>query len=375
MSSYFLHPVHVRPEMDRMAEYVPGESQEAFSARTGIPIEQLIKLNSNESPYGPAREVMQALGSHNSYNNYPDTESSALRQALAEYVGVSSHHIVVSHGSNELINLLWHIFLSVGDNIICCPPTFSLYTFITTFCGAYVVEVPRTTDYEVDVDAVIQALTPETKLIVLCSPNNPTGNPVSEQDMLALLDTGRIVMVDEAYVEFADDPKGFAHLVPRYRNLVVMRTFSKWAGLAGLRIGYGIFPEWIVSYMRRAQCPFEVNLAGHIAAIETLKHLDYTLDKVHLIVQERKRLFKLLSSYPYLEPIPSQGNFILTRVDEDEVKMQQIRKAVESYGIMLRYFNHPYLRNYVRLTVGMPEHTDIIECALNTLDIPQCQYM
>jgi histidinol-phosphate aminotransferase len=358
-----------------MAEYIPGESQEAFSARTGIPIEQLIKLNSNESPYGPACEVMQALGNHSSYNNYPDTESSALRQALAEYVGVADHHIVVSHGSNELINLLWHIFLSVGDNIICCPPTFSLYTFITTFCGAYVVEVPRTADYEVDVDAVIQALTPETKLIVLCSPNNPTGNPVSEQDMLALLDTGRIVMVDEAYVEFADDPRGFAHLVPRYRNLVVMRTFSKWAGLAGLRIGYGIFPKWIVSYMRRAQCPFEVNLAGHIAAIETLKHLDYTLDKVRLIIEERERLFKLLSSYPYLEPIPSQGNFILTRVDEDEVKMQQIRKAVESYGIMLRYFNHPYLCNYVRLTVGMPEHTDMIERALNTLGISHCRYM
>jgi histidinol-phosphate aminotransferase len=366
--------VNVRPELDRMAEYIPGESQEAFSARTGIPIEQLIKLNSNESPYGPAPEVIQALGNQNNYNNYPDTESYALRQALAEYVGVPGHHIVVSHGSNELINLLWHIFLSVGDNIICCPPTFSLYTFITTFCGAYVVEVLRTADYEVDVDAVIQALTPETKLIVLCSPNNPTGNPVSEQDMLALLDTGRIVMVDEAYVEFSDNPKGFAHLVPLYHNLVVMRTFSKWAGLAGLRIGYGIFPEWIVAYMRRAQCPFEVNLAGHIAAIETLHHLDYTLDKVRLIVEERERLFKLLSSYPYFEPIPSQGNFILTRVDEDEIKMERIRRAVESHGIMLRYFNHPYLRNYVRFTVGTPEHTVLIERALNTLGISQCQH-
>jgi histidinol-phosphate aminotransferase len=153
-----------------------------------------------------------------------------------------------------------------------------------------------------------------------------------------------------------------------------MRTFSKWAGLAGLRIGYGIFPEWIVSYMRRAQCPFEVNLAGHIAAIETLHHLDYTLDKVRLIVEERERLFNLLSSYPYFEPIPSQGNFILTPVDENEVKMERIRRAVESYGIMLRYFNHPYLRNYVRFTVGTPEHTRLIERALNTLDISHCQH-
>ncbi len=287
MYTYSSRPVHVRPELDRMAEYIPGESLETFSARTGIPIHQLIKLNSNESPYGPAPQVMKALGDYTNYNNYPDTDSTALRQALANYTGVDSRFIVVSHGSNELINLLWHIFLSVGDNIICCPPTFSLYTFITTFCGAYVLEVPRTEDYEVDVEGILTALTPETKMIILCSPNNPTGNPIQEQDVLTLLKTGRIVVVDEAYIEFSDHPQGLAHLVPEYRNLIVMRTFSKWAGLAGLRIGYGLFPQWIVTYLRRAQCPFEVNLSGHIAAIETLKHLDYTLDKVHRIIDER----------------------------------------------------------------------------------------
>lgn len=357
----------VRPEMDRMAAYIPGESLEAFSTRTGIPVQGLIKLNSNESPYGPAPEVMQALGDHRSYNNYPDTDSTALRAALADYAGIDSRHIVVSHGSNELINLLWHIFLSVGDNIICCPPTFSLYTFITTFCGAYVLEVPRTIDYEVDVTAVIAALTPETKLIVLCSPNNPTGNPICEDDLLTLLETGRIVVVDEAYVEFSQQPRGLAHLVPQHKNLIVMRTFSKWAGLAGLRIGYGLFPEWIVAYLRRAQCPFEVNVAGHIAAIETLKHLDYTLDKVQRLVAERQRLFDVMSSYGYLEPVPSQGNFILARICEEEVKMEQVRGVIESYGILLRYFNHPYLQNFLRVTVGLPQHTDRLAQAFDQI--------
>lgn len=368
MYSYSPRPVHVRPELDRMAEYIPGESQEAFSARTGIPVKQLIKLNANESPYGPAPQVVAALGNHFSYNNYPDTDSHLLKQALAEYTGVDSRHLVISHGSNELINLLWHIFLSAGDNVICCPPTFTLYTFITTFCGAYVLEVPRAEDYEIDAEAIIKALTPETKIIVLCSPNNPTGNPVSEQDILTLLDTGRIVMVDEAYTEFSDTPKGLAHLVPQYRNLIVMRTFSKWAGLAGLRVGYGIFPEWIVSYMRRAQCPFEVNMAGHIAAIETLKHIDYAMDKVRLLNEERGRLFKMLAKRPYLTPLPSQGNFILTEVDVEEVKMERLKLAVESHGVMLRYFNHPYLRNFVRLSVGRPEHTDLIAHALDNLE-------
>ncbi|HEY6411259.1 MAG TPA: aminotransferase class I/II-fold pyridoxal phosphate-dependent enzyme, partial [Ktedonobacteraceae bacterium] len=253
---------------------------------------------------------------------------------------------------------------AVGDNIICCPPTFSLYTSVTTLCGAYVLEVPRTADYAVDVEGILEALTPETKMIILCSPNNPTGNPVDEADVLALLETGRIVVVDEAYVEFSDQPRGLAHLVPHYRNLVVLRTFSKWAGLAGLRIGYGLFPEWIGEYMRRAQCPFEVNLAGHIAAIETLKDLPYVLGSVRKIVKERERVFNVLASQAYLEPLPSQGNFILARVSNEDVDIRHVRTIVESNGILLRYFHHPYLRDFLRVTVGLPEHTDKLARAL-----------
>src|SRR6266581_1088800 len=268
------HDVSVRPELESMTAYLPGESLVAFSTRTGIPLQHIIKLNSNESPYGPVPSAIEALGDCKNYNNYPDSDATILRAALSEYTGLEGCHIVLSHGSSELINLLWHIFLSVGDTIISCTPTFSLYTSVTTFCGASVIEVPRTVDYEVDVESVFAALTPSTKLIVLCSPNNPTGNPIAKDDLLALLESGRIVVVDEAYVEFSSRPKGFVHLVPQYRNLVVLRSFSKWAGLAGLRIGYGVFPEWMTHYMLRAQCPFEVNVAGHIAAIETLAHLE-----------------------------------------------------------------------------------------------------
>ena len=365
MNTYIPRNVHVRPELDRMAEYIPGESPEAFSIRTGIAVDCLIKLNSNESPYGPSPSVLSALSDHRWYNNYPDTNATALRGALSAFTGLDARYIVLGHGSMEVISLLWHIFLAVGDNIICCPPTFSLYTSITTLCGAYVLEVPRTADYEVDVEEILEALTPETKMIVLCSPNNPTGNPVAKDDVLALLETGRIVIVDEAYVEFSEQPRGLAHLVPHYRNLVVLRTFSKWAGLAGLRIGYGLFPEWIGEYMRRAQCPFEVNVAGHIAAIETLNDLEYVLGNVRKIVRERDRVFNVLAGQVYLEPIPSQGNFILARISSDEVDIRQVRMVVESYGILLRYFHHPYLRDFVRVTVGLPEHTDKLACALS----------
>ncbi len=117
--------------------------------------------------------------------------------------------------------------------------------------------------------------------------------------------------------------------------------------------------------MRRAQCPFEVNVAGHIAAIETLRHLDYTLANVQRIVRERERLFEMLASQAYLEPIPSQGNFILCRLLDEEAKMEHVREGVETYGILLRYFNHPYMHDFLRVTVGLPKHTDKLEFALS----------
>jgi histidinol-phosphate aminotransferase len=369
-SSPSMRYTSVRPELDCIVEYMPGESLEAFSARTGIPIHQLVKLNSNESPYPPIPEVLKALSDYTNYNMYPDTNSVALRSTLSSYTEVDPQFIVVGHGSSELIYLLWHIFLSAGDTIICCPPTFSFYTTCATLCNASVLEVPRATTYELEIEGILAALRPSTKLIVLCSPNNPTGNPVHEKDVLTLLETGRIVVVDEAYVEFSNQPHGIARLVPMYKNLVVLRTFSKWAGLAGLRVGYGLCPDWIAQNIRRAQNPFEVNMAGHIAAILTLNNLDYVQNNVRRIVSEREHLFKLLAQQPYLTPIPSEGNFILAHLRDDTVKIEKVRATVESHGILLRYFQSPSLQNSLRVTVGLPQHTERLAKALASLDVP-----
>jgi histidinol-phosphate aminotransferase len=359
----------VRPELDYIVEYIPGESLEAFSDRTGIPFHQLIKLNSNESPYPPIPEVLKALSDYTNYNTYPDTNSTALRSALSTYTELDPKFIVVGHGSSELIFLLWHIFLASGDTIICCPPTFSFYTTCATVCNASVLEVPRTSSYELDIEGILAALRPSTKLIVLCSPNNPTGNPVSEEAVLTLLATSRIVVVDEAYVEFSRHPQGMAHLVPMYQNLVVLRTFSKWAGLAGLRIGYGLCPEWIAQYIRRAQNPYEVNMAGHIAAILTLNNLDFVQNNVRQIINEREHLFKLLAQQPYLVPLPSEGNFILAHLRDEAVKIEKVRASVESHGILLRYFQSPSLSTSLRVTVGLPEHTERLAQALSSVQV------
>jgi histidinol-phosphate aminotransferase len=352
--------VQVRPELAQVEDYVPGESLAAFSARTGVPVDRLIKLNSNESPYPPSPRVSQALGEHDRYNLYPDPEGTALIAELAAYTGISPEHIVLSSGSNELITKLWSAFLSRGDSVLTASPSFSLYTTATTLAGGGTLAVPRRTDYELDVPAMLAALRDDTKIIVLCSPNNPTGNLVARADMEALLATGRIVVVDEAYIEFAGDDalaNSPIPLVAQYPNLVVLRTFSKWAGLAGLRLGYGVFPTWIVPHVRKLQLPFEVNLAAHIAAHETLRDLPLMRERITELVAERHKLFAVLSGQPYLRVFPSRGNFLLADVTDSRLSIAELRSRMEADGILLRYFRTPDLARHVRITVGTAEHT------------------
>ncbi len=360
--------VPVRPELERVAPYEPGESLDAFSARMGIPVERLIKLNSNESPYGPSPRVLAALGNYAHYNLYPDPAAPALRAALASYVGVPIEHIFVSNGSNELIQLLWKVFLGPGDSVVLCPPTFSLYTTATTVCGGITLPVPRRPDFSIDPEAICAALLPETRAIILCSPNNPTGNPVPLEDIEALLETGRIVVVDEAYIEFTDmDRLSAARLVPQHDNLVVLRTFSKWAGLAGLRMGYGIFPTWMIPHLFKLQLPFEVNVAAHIAAIETLADLETVRERVALIVAERARLYQVLAAQPFLHVLPSEANFVLAYLTDERLHISDVRAALESEGILVRFFRSHDLARAFRVSVGTPSDTDALARALTKI--------
>jgi histidinol-phosphate aminotransferase len=359
--------VQVRPELANIEAYIPGESLDAFSARTGVPEARLIKLNSNESPYGPSPRALAALSDFTRYNYYPDPEGMQLRAALSEYTGVDAAHLVVANGSMEVIRLLWQAFLAPGDSIVTCPPTFSLYTTASTLCGSETLAAPRGPDYGIDVEAIVAALRPSTKLIVLCSPNNPTGNLVSREAILTLLETGRIVVVDEAYIEFAGPDAVSASpiaLVPEYDNLVVLRTFSKWAGLAGLRLGYGAFPLWLVPHLRKLQLPFEVNLGAHIAAIETLADLPIMRERIAALMCERDLLTDALTEQPYLCVSPSQGNYVLAEITDPALTLATLRAQIEAAGILLRYFRTPDLARHFRVTVGTGEDTAAVRRVL-----------
>ena len=333
---------------------------EVLGERVGISAEQVIKLDGNENPYGCSPKVQRALAATNSYHIYPDPLNRELRQLLEEYAGFSQEYIAVGSGSDELIDLILRLTLELGDKVINCPPTFGMYPFSTEVCGGKIVNVPRKSDYSIDVAALKSAIDERTKVVFITSPNNPTGNLTSEEDVLELLQTGVLVVVDEAYYEFAGE--SVASLVLSYPNLIVLRTFSKWAGLAGLRVGYGILPPQINEVIYEIKLPYNVTIAAQIAVRETLADMDYMQGWIDAIIAERERLFQKLRAQGILDPIPSKANFILCRVLKGNAL--EIKLGLEKKGIFIRYFDTPMLQNMIRISVGKPEHTDAVIKAL-----------
>jgi histidinol-phosphate aminotransferase len=350
----------IRPELVTMNGYIPIEPTEVLNQRTELPSSKVIKLDGNENPYGCSPKVYQALATYPYYHNYPDPEQRELRKALEGYTGLGRQHIVCGMGSDELIDLILRLFLEPGDEVINCPPTFGMYPFSTDVCGGRVVDVPRTKDFTIDIVGIKKALTNRTKAIFVASPNNPTGDTATEKEIRELVGTGKIVVVDEAYFEFSNVT--MANLVPSYPNLIVLRTFSKWAGLAGLRIGYGFFPVEIAGYLMKIKQPYNANAAAQAAVLVSLADIEYLRANVARIVKERERLFGKLKELDWIRPYPSQGNFILCSLLEGKAKeiWQQLRKK----GIFVRYFDTPRLKDCLRISVGKPEDTDALVKAL-----------
>ena len=382
----------IRPELVTMKSYTPIEPTEVLSQRAELPLDKIIKLDGNENPYGCSPKVYQALATYPYYHNYPDPEQRELRKALEEYTGLGRQHIVCGMGSDELIDLILRLFLKPGDEVINCPPTFGMYPFSTDVCGGCVVDVPRTEDFALDMAGIKKALTRKTKVIFVASPNNPTGDTATEKEIMELVGTGKIVVVDEAYFEFSNVT--VANLVPSYPNLMVLRTFSKWAGLAGLRIGYGFFPVEIAGYLMKIKQPYNANAAAQAAVLASLTDIEYLRANVARIVMERERLFGKLKELDWLRPYPSQANFILCSLSyrpepsapchsegarrpknlapgklRKESQAREIWQQLQKKGIFVRYFDTPRLKDCLRISVGRPEDTDALIEALRTLPV------
>jgi histidinol-phosphate aminotransferase len=359
-----------RVHLETLPPYTPIEPFEVLSARIGRDPSQIVKLDANENPYGPLPVVRGALGRLDFPHIYPDPESRALRNSLGEFTGVSAEYLMAGAGADELIDLLMRVILEPEDYILSCPPTFGMYAFDAELNAARVIEVARKADFSLDMDAIRKAVDlHQPKTLFVATPNNPDGSLLDEGIIEEILDLPVLVVLDEAYIEFAGDYLG-ANLsrireVQSRKNLVVLRTFSKWAGLAGLRIGYGAFPSWLMPTLWKAKQPYNVNVAASIAAQVSLAHLDELTNIVELLRTERQRLFEGLREISYLEPYPSYSNFILCRVIGHDAAELKARLAQE-YGIFVRYFNKPRLSDHIRISVGRPEDTDALLKALNS---------
>lgn len=354
----------IRPDLQTTDGYQAIEPVETLAERLGVPPERIIKLDGNENLYGPTPRTLQAIAAYQDYHIYPDPAQRRLREALGRYAGVPADYIVAGAGSDELIDLIFRALLRPGDKVLSAVPTFGMYSFSARVNAAQFIGVPRKEDFSLDLEAMKAAIDERTKLIILPSPNNPSGNLISPAELQALLALELPLVIDEAYIEFAG-VDSIAPLVPAHEHLIVLRTFSKWAGLAGLRLGFGILPLPLVDVLMTIKPPYTPNVAAEIAALAALADWETAAQRIAAIVAERERLFAALAAVPFLTPLPSRGNFILCRVLEGEARL--LRERLAERGIFIRYFDTPQLRDYIRISVGKPEHTDALVTALHEI--------
>ncbi|MCX6003927.1 MAG: histidinol-phosphate transaminase [Chloroflexi bacterium] len=361
----------IRKDLLAFGGYSAATAPETLEGKIKVATKDIIKLDANENPYGCSPRVNKALSQYKQFNIYPDDGQEKLRKLLAGYVDIDASYIVAGNGSNQLIDLLIRLLVSKSDEVINCTPTFGIYSFSTKLCGGTLVEIPRDNDFNIDIARVKSAVNKKTKIIFIANPNNPTGNLTPKKDIIELLGTGVSVVVDEAYYEFSRQT--VLPLMKKYKNLIVLRTFSKWAGLAGLRVGYGLFPPGIADFILRIKIPYNVNVAATTAVAESLKDIGYLMASVQKLIAERKRLFTRLQRIGWLKVYPSQANFILCRVLNMEAK--ELYKRLQVEGILVRYFDQPRIKDCIRISVSKPEHTDALIKALRSKSLRQNRRM
>jgi histidinol-phosphate aminotransferase len=357
-------PITLPPHIASLPPYTPIEPFDVLSKKVGRAPEDIIKLDANENPYGMSPRAREALASLAYGHIYPDPESRALRAALSQFTGAPAENLLIGAGADELIDLIMRVVLSPGDAIINCPPTFGMYSFDADLNNAKVINVPRKADFSLDVDGIWEAAERfSPKLVFLTSPNNPDGSLLPQPVLQKLLALPALIVLDEAYIEFSGQ-KSSMHLIPDTSNLILLRTFSKLAGLAGLRVGYGAFPTWLMPTLWKAKQPYNVNVAASAAAIASLEDPGYLEWTVKTLIAERERLFDGLFHLRWLSPYPSSANFILCQVAPEVDAAQLKADLAQKHGIFIRYFNKPGLTDCIRISVGKPEQTDALLKAL-----------
>ena len=349
-----------------IAPYEPGKPIEELERELGI--HDAIKLASNENPLPPSERVQKAIAAAlGDLNRYPDGSGFYLRQALAKKHGLTTDHVVLGNGSNELIELLVRAFLRPGDEAVVPHPSFVVYPMIVQASGGIRVMV-MLKDYKLDLDAMARAITPMTKLVFIANPNNPTATMVTADEVEAFMHKvpeRTIVVFDEAYIEFAlgpDFPDSLAY-VKQGRKVVVLRTFSKAASLAGLRVGYAVADPDAISLMNRIRQPFNVNSLAQAAALAALEDESHILECVRMIEAGRHYLYDEFKALG-LKYVPARANFILVDVGRSAAEIYQ---KLLLQGVIVRPMTSFGMESALRVTVGTPEENRRLIKALKTV--------
>jgi histidinol-phosphate aminotransferase len=340
------------------ALYPPGMPLDELKRTYGL--ERIVKLNANENPLGPSPASVRAVrDAAAGVHRYPDNSAYHVRQKLANRYGLPNESIILGNGSNELVQFIIMTFMRPGESVVTAKPTFSLYAIMSGVLGGRVIEAPLAS-WAYDLDAMAGLIADDTKVVFISNPNNPTGTIVTKDSFNRFMERvppGVVVVVDEAYAEFVTSPSypDTREWIRRDRNIIVLRTFSKAYGLAGVRLGYGLGPKRLTCYLERLREPFNANELAQkaaCAALDDTAHMKAVLDNNREGRQYLCRAFDEMS----LAYIPTEANFVLVHVGPHA---KAVHDRLLARGVMVRYMNVEGLTGYLRITVGLPEENRI----------------
>jgi histidinol-phosphate aminotransferase len=354
-----------RRSIAELVPYEPGKPIEEVQRELGL--ERVVKLASNEGPFGPFPAALEALERNaRELNRYPDGGAFALRAALAEQHGVSFDEVAVGAGADGVIDCLSQAVLEDGDEIVCGWPSFPSYVIDAIKLGATPVRVPLT-DHRYDLDALLDAVTQRTKLVYVCHPNNPTGTTNSRADLDAYFDRVPehvLTVLDQAYFEYIDDPDyadGIGEYFKAGRRVIVLRTFSKIYGLAGLRVGYGIAPADVVGELGKVRRAFDVTSAAQVAALASLGDTGELTRRREECARERARVVAILESAGFDVAGPAVANFVYADVGGDA---RALFEALLREGVIVRPLDGFGSTSAIRVTIGTAEENMFLKDAL-----------
>ncbi|WP_166241939.1 histidinol-phosphate transaminase [Paenibacillus turpanensis] len=356
--------VSARTVLQALQPYSPGKP--IWEVQKELGLTEVIKLASNENPLGPSPKALEAISALlPALHQYPDAQSFAAKAAIASEFGILPEQIIVTNGGDELITLVSEAFLDHGDEIIVPSPTFSEYEFGGRLMGANVKTIPLAEGYRYDPEAILAAVTERTKIVYLCSPNNPTGTILETGPLKRLLDSlpqHVLVMLDSAYSHYVtcDDYTDGLELIRSGYPLLMLKTFSKVYGLAGIRVGFGIGPQEIIQSILQVKEPFNVNALAQAAAAAAIRDREHVERSRSLVHAERLRLYEAYRKLG-LEYTESMSNFILVRLGPDA---KQRYEQLMQKGVIVRYGGAWGLSECVRISVGSPEENDKLIHAL-----------